>query len=380
MKLFIRPTTPALGPLACAAALALLAGCGASPAPAPQAGPAPVEAMTVKVQPLEVRRDLPGRIEAVRSAEVRARIAGIVLSRHFEEGDDVKAGQVLFQIDPAPLKAALARAQGEWARADAALSNAQAVVQRNQPLAAIEAVSRQDFDAAQAALKSAQAAREAAAADRESARLNLEYATVRAPIAGRIGRALVNEGTLVGQAEATPMAVIQQLAPVYVDFKQPVADVLRLRDAQEAGALKGKAGAQAPLWVTVEGTGKQREGRVMFSDVSVDRGTGEVSLRGRLDNADGLLLPGMYVRVQLGQGVDPAAILVPQRAVSRNTGGQAQVMVIGKDDAVEARPVVTGAMVGSQWHIRDGLKAGERIVVSGSAAPGAKVAVTQPKG
>ena len=238
---------------------------------------------------------LPGRVEPMRVAEVRARVAGIVLSRNFEEGADVKAGDVLFRIDPAPFKAALSRAQGEVAKADAALSDAQAVLRRYTPLVKIEAVSQQDFDAASAAVKSAQAARRSAQADVETAQLNLDYATVKAPISGRIGRAQVTEGALVGQNEATVMAKIQQLDPIYVDFTQPVADMLRMREAMQTGELGQEEGAD--ISISIDGADRTRSGRLLFSDIAVDRGTGQVSLRGEFANPDVLLLPGMYVRV-----------------------------------------------------------------------------------
>src|SRR5256885_1753509 len=345
-----------LAALVLAALAALAAGCGRNEAPAAAGDALPVvQAVTVQPAPLALSSELPGRIEPVRVAEVRARVAGIVLRRHFEEGADVRAGQVLFQIDPAPLRAALSRAQGQLASAEAALLDARAVVGRNAPLVAQEAVSRQDFEAMQARLQAAQAARQSAQAEVQAAALNLEYATVRAPIAGRIGRALVTEGALVGQGEATPMALVQQLDPVYADFQQPVAEAQRLRAALAEGRLAQTAGKDGtPVSLKVDGTGLQRTGRLMFSDVTVDRGTGQMALRGRFDNRDGMLLPGMYVRVTVGQGVDPAAILVPQR------------------------PVQTAAMHGAQWQISAGLKGGERVVVGRMAGlqPGARVQVT----
>lgn len=342
-------------------------------------GPPSVSVQTVTAKPLPLSTELPGRIESVRVAEVRARVPGIVLRRNFQEGADVKAGQVLFQIDPAPFRAALSRAQGELARAEAVLTDAQAVVRRYEPLVKIEAVSQQDFDAAQAAYKSAQAQRQSAAAAVETAQLELGYATVTAPISGRIGRALVTEGALVGQGEATPLALIQQLDPIYADFRQPVADVLRLRQALNEGRLAQDEGKGAPISVIVEGTGEKRTGHLLFSDISVDRGTGQLSLRGEIPNADGLLLPGMYVRVNIGQGVDPAAIVIPQRAVRRGADAAAQVLVVGEGDLVQARAVQTGAMYGSHWHIIEGLKPGERVVVDGSAKAGEKVAIAAPQ-
>ncbi|PZP73693.1 MAG: efflux transporter periplasmic adaptor subunit [Delftia acidovorans] len=369
-----------LAALVLAALAALAAGCGRNEAPAAAGDALPVvQALTVQSAPLALSSELPGRIEPVRVAEVRARVAGIVLRRHFEEGADVRAGQVLFQIDPAPLRAALSRAQGQLASAEAALIEARAVVGRNAPLVAQEAVSRQDFEAMQARLQAAQAARQSAQAEVQAAALNLEYATVRAPIAGRIGRALVTEGALVGQGEATPMALVQQLDPVYADFQQPVAEAQRLRAALAEGRLAQTAGKDGtPVSLKVDGTGLQRTGQLLFSDVTVDRGTGQMSLRGRFDNRDGMLLPGMYVRVTVGQGVDPAAILVPQRAVQRSTDGQAHVLVVDGQDTLQMRPVQTAAMHGAQWQISAGLKAGERVVVGRMAGlqPGARVQVT----
>lgn len=350
-----------------------VAGCSGEQEPqAPEV--AQVEAVMVRPQPLTLTSELPGRIEPVRVAEVRARVAGIVLSRHFKEGSDVKAGQLLFQIDPAPFRAELARMQGELARAEATLTETASVVKRYEPLVRIEAVSQQDFDAAQAAHKNALAASQAAAAAVETAKLNLGYASVTAPIAGRIGRALVTEGALVGQNETTQLAVIQQLDPIYADFKQSVADVLRLREALEQGRLAGEPGAAA-ITLTVEGTNLKREGRLLFSDITVDRGTGQVSLRGQFANPDAVLLPGMFARVRIDQGTDPQAIVIPQRAVRRATDGTAQVLVIGADETAEVRPVVTGEMQRGLWHIVEGLKPDERVVVGGAAQPGAKVRV-----
>lgn len=355
----------------------VLAGCGAGEDAHSQASePRAVQVLAVQPERYALTSALPGRVEPMRVAEVRARVAGIVLSRNFEEGADVKAGDVLFRIDPAPFKAALSRAQGELAKADAAVSDAQAIVKRYTPLVKIEAVSQQDFDTATTTLKSAQAARRSAQADVETAQLNLDYATVKAPISGRIGRAQVTEGALVGQNEATVMAKIQQLDPIYVDFTQPVADMLRMRAALQDGSLGQGEGADISL--TIDGTDQKRNGRLLFSDIAVDRTTGQVSVRGEFANPDVLLLPGMYVRVQTRQGVDPEAILVPQRAVLRSTDGKPQVMVVGKDEVVESRLVQTGTMRGGDWHIVEGLNAGDRVIVGGvnAAVPGQKVSVT----
>lgn len=342
-----------------------LAACG-KPAEEPAAAsPREVETVVVTPEAFVQVAELPGRIEPVRVAEVRARVAGIVLSRNFEEGADVKAGDLLFQIDPAPFKAALSRAQGELAKADAALFQAHATVKRYAPLVKIEAVSQQDYDAAQAAWQSAQAAKVSAQADVETARLNLGYASVKAPISGRIGRAAVTEGALVGQGETTLMARIQQLDPIYADFTQPVADALRMRAALAADKAKGAN--ENALSLRVEGTDHQARGTLLFTDIAVDRSTGQVSLRGRFPNPDGVLLPGMYVYVAIPQAKDDAAILIPQRAVQRDANGQAQVLLIGQNGQVEPRPVQTGVMHGARWQITAGLIAGEQVIVGAMA-------------
>ncbi|MGP6216593.1 efflux RND transporter periplasmic adaptor subunit, partial [Pseudomonas paraeruginosa] len=294
------------------AALALavaLAGCGPAEERQDAAEPAlPVGVLAVRSETLALTSELPGRIEPVRVAEVRARVAGIVVQKRFEEGADVKAGELLFQIDPAPLKAALSRAEGELARTRAVLFEAQARVRRYEPLVKIQAVSQQDFDTAIADLRSAQAASRSAQAEVETARLNLGYASVSAPISGRIGRALVTEGALVGQGEATLMARIQQLDPIYADFTQTAAEALRLREALKDGSLA--AGDSEALSIRVEGTSYERQGALQFADVAVDRGTGQITLRGKFANPDGVLLPGMYVRVRAPQGTDSRAILI----------------------------------------------------------------------
>ncbi|GFZ61729.1 Membrane fusion protein of RND family multidrug efflux pump [Pseudomonas amygdali pv. eriobotryae] len=323
--------------------------------------PKEVEAIEVKAESFTVVDELPGRIEPVRVAQVRARVSGIVLTRNFEEGADVKAGAVLFQIDPAPFKAALSKAQGDLARTEATLFETQATVKRYESLVEIEAVSRQTFDTARSALQNAIAAKKSAQADVETARLNLGYATVKAPISGRIGRAMVTEGALVGQGETTLLATIQQLDPVYADFTQPVADALQMRAAIQEGRLP--KGGEDALSLSVDGTDYKSTGTLLFTDVAVDRTTGQVSLRARFANPKGVLLPGMYVRVRTPQRVDANAILVPQRAVQRSSDGAARVMVIAQDGTVEVRPVKTGAMQDSRWQITEGLKAGEQVVV-----------------
>ncbi|SHL73293.1 efflux RND transporter periplasmic adaptor subunit [Phytopseudomonas punonensis] len=350
-----------------------LAGCDKGEQGWGEAPPREVDVLTIKTEPFTVVAELPGRIEPVRVAEVRARVAGIVLKRTFEEGADVKAGDLLFQIDPAPFKAALSRAEGELARAEAQLFQAQATVKRYEPLVKIAAVSQQDFDVARATLQSALADKRSAQASVETAKLDVGYAQVRAPIAGRIGRAQVTEGALVGQGETTLLARIQQLDPVYADFSQPAADALRLRAAIADGKVSGDG--DKALSLRVDGTDIESKGTLLFTDISVDRSTGQIALRGRFDNPQGVLLPGMYVRVRTPQGLDQEAILVPQRAVQRSADGKASVMLLGADNTVQAQPVTTGVMQGARWQISEGLKAGDKVIVTslGAIQPGAKV-------
>lgn len=359
----------------------LLLGCGGDQGQNGQVqapGAAEVNVLIVQPRILELMQELPGRISATKVAEVRARVAGIVLTKHFQEGAAIKAGQLLFTIDPAQYKAALSRAQGELAKADAAVGNAQTVINRYTPLAKMDAISQQDLDTAQTTLQLAQAARTSAQADVETAQLNLAYTRVTAPIAGRIGRAAVTEGALVGQAgEATALATIQQLNPIYADFTQSVTDTVRARESQ-AGATPLHDGKliHSKLSLAVEGSNKIREGKLIFADVTVDRSSGKISLRGEFPNDDGLLLPGMYVRVRTSQGTEPAAMLVPQRAVKRTSDGQAQVLIVGADQKVQARPVQTGAMYGSDWHILNGLQTGDSVIIGGPAVnPGDQVTV-----
>lgn len=311
--------------------------------------------------------DLPGRIEPARTAEVRARVPGIVLERLFEEGADVQAGDILFRIDPAPLEAAVAQARGALSRAEASIYQADSLVRRYEPLAEARAISQQEYDNAIAAQKSAQAEKLSAQAALETARLNLEYATVRAPINGRIGRALVTEGALVGQGEATPMARIQQLDPIYADFTQSVDDLLRLRAAAAEGRIEVREDGAARVRITLGQDGYSQEGRLLFSDVSVDPSTGQVTLRAELPNPDAVLLPGMYVRVETELGMEPDAVFVPQRAVRRGTDSIPRVLIVDEENTVQERTVTLGVMRGSEWQVLSGLEQGERVIVDGVA-------------
>ncbi|CAB5511553.1 Solvent efflux pump periplasmic linker SrpA [Achromobacter anxifer] len=347
--------------------LAVLAGCGSQEPQAAQEQPVEVAPLVIAPRAQAIVADLPGRITPVRVAEVRARVAGIVQKRHFEEGATVKEGDLLFTIEPAPLEAALGRAQGALARAQAQVRQAQALVNRYQPLVKIEAVSKQEYDDALAALQTAKADQQSAQAEVNTARLDLGYASVRAPISGRIGRGLVTEGSLVGQGESTPMALIQQIDPIYADFRQPATAALKLRAAVADGSTQAAGQAEPAVSIRVDGTNHTAKGKLLFSDVSVDPGTGQVLLRGQFSNPDGLLLPGMYVRVSAEQRMDHNAIFVPQRAVMRGADGQARLLLVSAEGKAEERAVQTGAMQGAEWQITQGLAAGDRVIVDGAA-------------
>ena len=348
----------------------LLTGCGqqdAKPAGPPGGGMPPAEVGVVTVNPGNVGlvTELPGRLEASRVAQVRARAAGILHKRLFREGSDVKAGQALFEIDASPYQAAYASAQAAQARAEANLMQATAQAERYKPLAAAQAVSQQEYVNAQAAQKQAEADVASGKAAVQNARINLGYASVTAPIAGRIGRALVTEGALVGQGEATPLAVVQQIDPVYVNFTQSAGEVMKLRRALESGQLQ-RAGAQAASVRVIleDGTEYARPGKLLFSDLTVDTTTGQIALRAELPNPGGTLLPGLYVRVRLEQAQASNAITLPQQAVTRSPQGDS-VMVVGADGKVQPRPVKVGGQQNAQWVILDGLKAGEQVMVDG---------------
>ncbi|WP_310503055.1 efflux RND transporter periplasmic adaptor subunit [Rheinheimera pacifica] len=352
----------------------LLAGCSDSaPTAQPEASALPVTTLNVTTEQLMLISDLPGRVEPMRVAQVRARVAGIILQRNFTEGADVAAGDVLFQIDPAPLKAALARAEGEQAKADAELLNAQAKVTRYEPLAKIEAISQQDLDNALAELRTAQAAVSSARATVVSAKLDLSYATVTAPISGRIGRALATEGALVGQGETTLLATIQQLNPVYIDFTQPVAKALELQQLLKSGQLADSTDKK--LTATIEGTRYEAKGDLLFSDIAVERSTGQITLRGEFDNAEHILLPGMYVRVKVPQAQVADAILIPQRAVQFDANGKSSVWVVDANNTVQPVAVELGIMQGKNWQITQGLSAGDKVITGGISAlmPGSAV-------
>ncbi|MBL0944578.1 MAG: efflux RND transporter periplasmic adaptor subunit [Hydrogenophaga sp.] len=373
------PRPRAARTLVALAIVAALAACGKSQAPAqaPGGGMPPPEVGVVTVQPGDIGlvNELPGRLEASRVAQVRARAAGILQERLFREGSDVKAGQRLFRIDPAPYQATLQSAQATLARAEANLGQAKALAERYAPLVKENAISQQEYANALAAQKQAEADVAAGRAAVRTAQINLGYADVTAPIAGRIGRALVTEGALVGQGEATQLAVIQQINPMYVNFTQSVGEVYRLRRAFEAGQLKGASRDSAKVRVVLEdGSTYGREGKLLFSDLTVDSTTGQVALRAEIPNPDGQLLPGLYVRVRLEQATASNAVLLPQQAVTRTAQGDT-VMVVDAEGKVAPRNVKLGGEQNAQWVVLDGLKAGEQVVVDGfqKMRPGAPV-------
>jgi membrane fusion protein (multidrug efflux system) len=347
------------------ALLLSLAACGKK-TDAPQAPPPPeVGVVVAKAGAVPLTRDLVGRLAATRTAEVRARVPGIVERRLYVEGSDVKAGQPLFEIDPAPLKAALGARDAALGQARANAANADAKAKRYQDLAARGVIAKQDLDDAVAAQRTSAAAVRQAQADVEAARLNLGYAAVTAPIAGRAGRALVTEGALVGQGEVTPLTVVEQIDPIYVDFSQSAAEVADLRKAQAEGKLKLAAPDQVEVQLfQPDGSAYGQNGTLSFADLAVDPTTGSVSLRATFPNADHGLLPGMFVKLRLVQGQLEQAFLVPQKAIQRDPKG-AFVLVVGADGKVQVKHVELGELRGADWVIKSGVADGDQIVVSG---------------
>lgn len=356
-------------PLHVALALALtLSACGdgqkAAQGPGAAAPPPPeVGVVTVTTQTTPLTTELPGRVEASRVAQVRARVTGIVLERLFREGSEVKAGQVLFVIDPAPYQAAVDSARAAQTKAQANAMQATALATRFRPLSVAHAISQQEYVNAQAAQAQAEADVAAAGAALRTAQLNLGYATVTAPISGRIGRALVTEGALVSQAEATQLALIQQIDPVYVNSTQAVAEVARLREAAETPG-KPAARSVAVRVVLDDGSELPQSGRLLFSDLSVDPTSGQVMLRAEVPNPRARLLPGMYVRTRLVQGEIAGAVLLPQQAVTRGPQGDT-VLVVGEGGKPAPRRVRVGGTTGSQWIVLEGLKPGEQVIAEG---------------
>ncbi|HWX26347.1 MAG TPA: efflux RND transporter periplasmic adaptor subunit [Steroidobacteraceae bacterium] len=349
-----------------AGAVMLLAACGQQRSSPVAKAPPRVSVVTLQAQSVPVSSELPGRVAAYRTAEVRPQVSGIVLKRLFIEGSEVRAGQQLYQIDPAPYRAS-------YDSAVAAEVSARALSERYKALVAANAVSKQDYDNAEASYLQGRAAV-------ETARINLTYTRVFSPIAGRIGRSMVTEGALVTANQATALATVQQLDPVYVDVTQPSATLLRLQRESTAGLLRKNEAGQTRVQLRLEdGSDYALSGTLQFSEVTVDPGTGSVTLRALVPNPQRLLLPGMYVHEQIQEGVRQGTVLVPQQAVGHDQKGTPNALVVGPDNVVQVRMLQADRAVGDSWAVTSGLAAGDRVVVEGIqfARPGAKVLVDE---
>lgn len=364
-----------------AALLALTACQGEEPGSAAQAQqpappPPPVGIVEATPEAIPVISELPGRISPTRIAEVRPRVGGIVLERVFEQGADVEEGDPLFRIDPATFEVAVDAAEASVARAEAVLRQAAQEAERTRTLVQRNTIGSANLETAEANQAQAEADLASARANLRQAQIELDYATVRAPISGRIGRALVTEGALVSATGSEALATIQQLDPVYADIQQPVSELLRLRQALESGALTQIEPDVAQVRLLLDdGTEHAHKGRLLFSEATVEPTSGQVTLRAEFPNPDGTLLPGMYVRVAVEQGVDQNAIAVPVQAIQRDTGGRALLYVATAENTVEARPVVIARQVGQRSVIQSGIQAGDRVIVDGfqKTGPGAPV-------
>ncbi|EKL9179312.1 efflux RND transporter periplasmic adaptor subunit [Salmonella enterica] len=357
---------------------ALLAGCNDQGDTQAHPGEPQVTIDVVETAPLAVTTELPGRTSAFRIAEVRPQVSGIVLKRNFTEGSDVEAGQSLYQIDPATYQADYDSAKGELAKSEAAAAIAHLTVKRYVPLVGTKYISQQEYDQAIADARQSDAAVVAAKAAVESARINLAYTKVTSPISGRIGKSNVTEGALVTNGQSTELATVQQLDPIYVDVTQSSNDFMRLRQSVEQGSLHKDSASSTVELVMENGQVYPLKGTLQFSDVTVDESTGSITLRAVFPNPQHSLLPGMFVRARIDEGVQPNAILVPQQGVTRTPRGDAMVMVVNDKSQVEARNVVAAEAIGDKWLISEGLKPGDKVIVSGlqKARPGVKVKAT----
>jgi membrane fusion protein, multidrug efflux system len=361
--------------------LLLLAGCNETPgsAVAPAAPPPPeVGTITIVARPTTLTTELPGRTVPYRIAEVRPRVSGLIQDRLFTEGGEISAGQVLYQIDPAVYQAAFDSAEAALARSQATLDRARLKADRYALLAKSKAVSQEDNDDTQAALKEAIASVAVDQAALERAQIDLAYSRVESPIAGRIGRSTVTQGALVTANQAEALATVQQIDPIYVDLTQSSTQLLKLRRALADGRLETPDGAQAKVTLILEdGRIHPHVGRLESAEVTVDQGTGTVTLRATVPNPDEELLPGMFVRAQVDEGIREDAILVPQQGVQRDRRGNPIALVVNDEGTVEERKLETSRTIGDQWLIEAGLHAGDRVIVEGSqkARPGAQVRV-----
>ncbi|MFD1957979.1 efflux RND transporter periplasmic adaptor subunit [Novosphingobium panipatense] len=359
----------------------LLTACGGA-GEQPAAGPPEVGVITVREEAVELTTELPGRTNAYETSEVRPQVNGLILSRLFTEGDQVRAGQPLYRIDPAPYEAAVANARAAVARSRAAIASTEALARRYGELVKINAISRQE---AENAVTSAQQARADVAAQQallRSAEIDLARTTICAPISGRIGRSTYTTGALVSAAQTDPLTTIQRLDPIYVDIQQSSAELLRLRQQLLSGELS-RGGGQVNVKLKLEdGSVYPQDGVLKFTDVTVDPQTGSQIIRAQFPNPRGLLLPGMYVRAQFAQATKTNGLLVPQIAVARDEKGNPTVLVIGAQNKLEMRKITAPRTIGSSWLVTSGLKAGDRVVVDGAQMlrPGVPVKPVAPQG
>jgi membrane fusion protein (multidrug efflux system) len=372
----VRPFVNVILAAAALASAFILAGCQNSAGKAPQAGPPEVAVVEIKPERVAITTELPGRTSAYLVAEVRPQVSGIIQQRLFKEGSDVKAGEVLYQIDPATYQAAWESAKAQLARAEANITAIRVRAERYKELVEIKAVSRQEYDDATAALKQAEAEIAAGKAAVETARINLAYTRVTAPIGGRIGKSSVTVGALVTANQPVSLATIQQIDPVYVDVTQSSAVLLQLQKAMASGALKRDSANRARVKLILEdGTAYPQEGALQFQDVTVDQTTGSYILRIVFANPKRVLLPGMFVRAVLEEGVNEQALLVPQQGVSRDPKGNPVALIVDAESKVQQRVLTVVRTVGDKWLVSDGLVPGDRVIVEGvqKVRPGSTV-------
>lgn len=375
-KSFHFPSAARVAALALALGSAVLAGCADSQSAANNAPKPPeVGVVTLATQPLSLSSELSGRTVAHMVAQIRPQVGGIIQKRAFTEGALVKAGDLLYQIDPASYQAAYASAKASVARAEATVGAARLKAQRQSELLAIDAISKQDHEDAQTVLQQAEADLAAAKAALETASINLERTRLTSPISGRVEASSVTPGALVTANQTTELTTVQQLDPIYVDIPQSSAEVLQLRKALAAGTLKADGDAARIRVVLEDGSLYKHEGKLQFSGVTVNTTTGAVTLRALVPNPERLLMPGMYVRAKLENGTDPEALLVPQQGIGRDNAGRATALVVGDDGKVELRSVTVAETVDKNWRVTDGLAAGDKVIVEGSGKvrPGQRV-------
>jgi membrane fusion protein (multidrug efflux system) len=365
-----------------AAVVLATAACGGQKGGMPPRGPPDVAVVTLAAAPVELTRELPGRTSPFETSDVRPQVNGIIIGRPFVEGGNVRAGQLLYQIDPAPYRAALDQAKALEANAEANLATAQSKAERYADLVKIKAVSRQDFDDAEAAFKQAAATVQQEKAAVEAAAINLAYTRVTAPISGRVGRSAFTKGALVTSGQAAALTTIQRMDPIYVDLTQSAAEVLKLRQEMSAGRVSGGGAAGVQVRLKLEdGAVYPLEGRLQFTDVTVDQTTGTVTLRAVFPNPQGLLLPGLYVRAVIVEGIDPGGILAPQPAISRDEKGRPTALVVDGSGRAQIRLLTTAGTIGDKWLVTSGLAAGDRLIVEGlqSVKPGQPVHVVSAR-